>query len=116
MPFSIDCRASLVNDWSGLGPPTDAAAICAATPTLIDFSGSTLGPLVGCRQFGFEQRIPTRCARTSFVFRVKSSRGMLVRLLQRDVSVTFEKFLPRDCSRSHIAEQYRVKLHAVGVV
>src|SRR5947209_5275151 len=38
------------------------------------------------------------------VFRVKSSRGMLVRLLQRNVSVTFEKFFPRDCSRSHIAE------------
>jgi hypothetical protein len=44
----------------------------AATPMLIDFSGSSRGPLVGRRQPGFEQRYPTRFAICSIVVLGKS--------------------------------------------
>ena len=48
--------------------------MCAATPTLIDPSGLSCGPLVGCRHPGLEQRCPARLARRSFVGCEKSSR------------------------------------------
>ncbi len=49
------------------GPSAEAAVMCAATPTFTDFPGSTCGPLVSCRQDGFEHLYPTRFASRSLI-------------------------------------------------
>jgi hypothetical protein len=59
---------------SNRGPCVAAAEMCAATPTLIDFSGSNCGPSVGARQSGREHRYATRRPRFRFTLSGKSSR------------------------------------------
>src|SRR5208283_4347530 len=73
-PFSIPFRSSDVSDESYLGPPGEAAVMCAATPTFRALACSECGPLVRFRQSGFEQRFPTRLASVSATGLGKSSR------------------------------------------
>ena len=49
-------------------------AMCTATPIFAALLGSLRGPLVGLRQFGFEQHMPDLLASTSLILVVKSSR------------------------------------------
>jgi hypothetical protein len=48
--------------------------MCAATPTLTAFAGSSCGPVVSARHSGFEQTAPARAAKMRFTSSVKSSR------------------------------------------
>ena len=64
MPFSIDDRCSGVIVGSNLGPPADAAVMCAATPILA-LPPSPSGPTVALRHEGLEQLYPL--CRASFV-------------------------------------------------
>jgi hypothetical protein len=48
--------------------------MCAATPTLTAFAGSSCGPVVSARHPGFEQTAPARAAKIRFTSSVKSSR------------------------------------------
>lgn len=61
-----------------LGPPGEAAEMCAATPKLIAFSSFVWGPLVAMRQSGFEQRCPARLAKDSLTAFENSSRTKTV--------------------------------------
>jgi len=74
IPFSSAVRFSGVKLSSYLGPPGDAAVICAATPIFNAPALSSWGPAVGARQSGREHRCPTRAASTRFVDSEKSSR------------------------------------------
>src|SRR5437764_1226851 len=67
MPLLIEVRSTCDMFVSKRGPPTAAAAMCAATPTLIALSGSEWGPLVVSWHDGLEHRIPTLRANVSFV-------------------------------------------------
>jgi hypothetical protein len=51
------------DDFSEVVKRTDAAVMCAATPTLTALAGSSCGPLVRARHPGSEQRLPTLDAR-----------------------------------------------------
>ena len=74
IPFEESDRCSGERSFSYLGPPGDAAEICAATPILTAPDGSACGPLVAWRHSGFEHTKPTRLASNSFVDEEKSSR------------------------------------------
>src|SRR5688500_17791750 len=88
MAFSGALRSAAVIHAAMRGPPAAAAAICAATPTLLA-PLAKLGPLVGAAQFGFEQRWPTSSATRSFVEGEKSSlprRGVLSTAVPRVIA------------------------------
>lgn len=65
IPFAMSLRCVCDSDESNLGPPGDAAVICAATPLLKDFVGVSDGPKVGTLHFGFAHKVPTRLESTS---------------------------------------------------
>jgi hypothetical protein len=67
IPFAWCRRCSELNDASYRGPPSSAAVICAATPTLTTPSSLGAAATVKQRQSGLEQRYPTRFAIKSFV-------------------------------------------------
>jgi hypothetical protein len=66
---SLDVRVA-----SYRGPPSSAAVICAAVPTLEMRSSSCAGPTVVRPHSGLEQRCPTRPCSTLMVFAEKLSR------------------------------------------
>lgn len=72
--FSMCFRSRDVKVASYLGPSTEAAVMCAATPTLTVVFATCPGPEVLFRQSGLEQRWLTRSASIRLSFLVKSSR------------------------------------------
>jgi len=73
MPLLTEVLSSGVIFESYLGPPAEAAQICAATPTFVATLGSSFAPEVGFLQSGLLHFTPTRLAKTCFVFCVNSS-------------------------------------------
>jgi len=73
--FSVDERSTVLSDPSYLGPPADAAVMCAATPIVSarvpEFG---VGSAVTSRHDGFEQRNAARRASASTSCRGKLSR------------------------------------------
>jgi len=66
---------------SYLGPPADAAQMCAATPVLEVLIPSEEGPIVTASQPGREQRNATRFASLSMSGLLNSSRAISVHVL-----------------------------------
>ena len=66
MPLVAEARSSGVRCASNLGPPADAAVMCAATPRFTAPLGVSAGPAVWRRHVGLEQRCPARCAKRFF--------------------------------------------------
>jgi hypothetical protein len=78
IPLVTSVRSSGERFGLCLGPPREAAEMCAATPTLIAFLSFVCGPLVATRQSGFEQRCPARFAKDSLTALENSSRTQTV--------------------------------------